>query len=509
MKLRIASAIAVLVCSLAAAPPAPPTLPDTPQGKRMAALLAAFDAGTPDAIRAFIAGNLSEAALAEIPLDQRVQRMSGIANETGRLELARVVEPGGSQPSFLAHAAKSGDWLEVKLTLEEAPPQKIRALRFDLRPGPDGGGQPGSAPGDARPGSAPGGAQRGAPPAGGRSAAPPETRKSSDAEAAAAAKTRMKELAAADKFSGVVLMAKDGRPFLLDAVGLADRAFAVPNRTDTRFNIGSINKVFTQVAIAQLAAEGKLALGDTIRKHLPDSKIPEADRITIQQLLTMTSGMGDFFGERFEATPKDRVRTLRDYLSLFETDPLKFAPGTGRGYSNAGYVVLGLIVEKASGRDYFDYVRERIFAPAGMKSTDASSPDAVVPNLAVGYTRDDPKAPWRSNVYGLPGHSSSAGGGYSTAEDLLAFDRALRGDKLLPPEWTEWFFGNKSQPAPSKGAPPHKHSGGLGFAGGTGGANAVVEMDLDTGYTIVVLANQDPPAAEELTTTLRQWLGLQ
>jgi CubicO group peptidase (beta-lactamase class C family) len=310
-------------------------------------------------------------------------------------------------------------------------------------------------------------------------------------------------------------MAKDGKPFLLEAIGLADRDFGVPNRTDTKFNIGSINKIFTQVAIAQLAAEGKLALGDTIRKSLPDSKIPQADRITIQQLLTMTSGMGDFFGDKFAATPKDHIRTLRDYLALFETDPLKFAPGTGRGYSNAGYVVLGLIVEKASGRDYFDYVREKIFAPAGMKNTDASSPDSVVSNRAVGYTREAPAAeqrmsgaPWRSNVYELPGHSSSAGGGYSTAEDLLAFDRALRGGKLLPPEWTDWFFGEKSAPAPSKSAPPRKPSGGIGFAGGTAGANAVVEMDLDTGYTLVALANQDPPAAESLMKTLRQWVGL-
>jgi CubicO group peptidase (beta-lactamase class C family) len=320
-------------------------------------------------------------------------------------------------------------------------------------------------------------------------------------------------------------MAKDGKPFLLEAVGLADRDFAVPNRTDTKFNIGSINKIFTQVAIAQLAAEGKLALNDTIRKHLPDSKIPEADRITIQQLLTMTSGMGDFFGNKYDATPKDKIRTLRDYLALFETDPLKFAPGTSRGYSNAGYVVLGLIVEKVSGRNYHEYVRDRIFAPAGMKNTDSWPLDAVVTNRAVGYTREAPAAQqrtsgaaWVTNVYGLPGRSSSAGGGDSTAEDLLAFDAALRGDKLLPREWTDWFYSDKaapprggddkSGPPPASGAAPKKHSGGFGFAGGTGGANAVVECDLDTGYTLVVLANQDPPAAESLMKTLRQWLGL-
>jgi CubicO group peptidase (beta-lactamase class C family) len=217
---------------------------------------------------------------------------------------------------------------------------------------------------------------------------------------------------------------------------------------------------------------------------------------------------GDFFGEKYAATPKDRIRTLRDFLGLFETDALRFPPGTSRAYSNAGYVVLGLIVEKASGRDYFDYVRERIFTPAGMKNTDAFPQDAVVSNRAVGYTREKPGAPWKSNVYALPGRSSSAGGGYSTTEDLLAFDSALRGDALLPHEWTDWFFGDKSAPPPTAGAASPRRSGGLGFAGGTEGANAVVESDLDTGYTLVVLANQDPPAAERLMKTLRQWLGL-
>jgi hypothetical protein len=143
-----------------------------------------------------------------------------------------------------------------------------------------------------------------------------------------------------------------------------------------------------------------------------------------------------------------------------------------------------------------------------MKNTDANSPDAIVSNRAVGYTREKPGDPWRSNVYALPGRSSSAGGGYSTAEDLLAFDRALRGDRLLPHDWTDWFFGEKSAPAPAPGAAPRKRTGGLGFAGGTGGANAVVESDLDAGNTLVVLANQDPPAAENLMKALREWLGL-
>jgi CubicO group peptidase (beta-lactamase class C family) len=245
--------------------------------------------------------------------------------------------------------------------------------------------------------------------------------------------------------------------------------------------------------------------------------VPGADRITILQLVTMSSGLGDFFGERFDATPKDRLRTLADYQPLFAGEPLLFEPGTSRKYSNAGYVVLGLIIEKVAGKSYYDYVRERIFAPAGMKDTESFELDAVVPNRATGYTREGaagkPLPAARSNIYTLPARGSSAGGGYSTAEDLLRFDLALRGERLLSPDWTDWFFFDKSKPpAPVRpaaaGGAPRKRSGGFGQAGGTGGANAVIEIDFDTGYTLVVLSNVDPPSAERVSKTIRQWLGL-
>ncbi len=101
----------------------------------------------------------------------------------------------------------------------------------------------------------------------------------------------------------------------------------------------------------------------------------------------------------------------------------------------------------------------------------------------------------------------TAGGGYSTAPDLLAFDAAMRADKLLSPAWTDWYFSDKEK-APVAGAPARKHSGAGGFAGGTAGVNAVIETDLDTGYSIVVLSNDDPPSAEAVAKKIRQWLGL-
>lgn len=476
MRPRYAFAFAVLLGFASALHAGGPTPPDTPQGRRIQALLQAFRAGTPDAIRAFVSGNFSPEALKEGPIDARVQRLSGLAGQTGPLDFQKMLETGPGEAAFLARSTKNGEWLEIGLRLDPPPGHGIRGLRFDQVDGPD---------------------------------ASRESRKGSDAEAAAAADAYLQKLAADGRFSGVALMAKNGKAFFHKAYGMADRAFGVANRPDTKFNLGSINKSFTQVAIAQLAEKGMLSLSDTIRKHLPDYPLAAADRITIQQLVTMSSGLGDFFGEKFDATPKSRIRTLQDYFRLFASEPLLFEPGTSRRYSNAGYVVLGLIIEKVTGQSYYDYVRQNVYGPAGMTSSDSFMQDAVVPNRAIGYMSEDenrkPLPEPRTNVYQLPARGSSAGGGYSTADDMLRFDMALRGGKLLSPAWTAWFYSDQST-APA--GPPGRLAGGTGVAGGAPGVNASLEMDLDTGYTVVVLSNLDPPTAEQACRTIRQWLGL-
>ncbi len=489
MKNRCASALLLCLLAGGAAAADPSSPPETPEGRRIRALLAAFETGTPDALRAFVSANFAASALAEVPLEQRVQRLGHMAEQAGPLEFDRVLRESGSEIAFLARSRSSGQWVEIGVRLEPGPPRGILGLLF----------QPSDGPAAVHPAKA-----------------------GSDAEAAAAAHALLQTRAAAGEFSGVALIAHDGKPIFQEAVGLADRGLSVKNGTDTRFNVGSVGKAFTQVAIAQLAAQGKLAFGDTVRKYLPDSLYPSAaaDRITIQQLVTMTSGLGDVFGGKYDATPKDRLRTLADYLPLFAGEPLLFEPGEGRAYSNAGYVVLGLIVEKVSGQSYYDYVREHVFTPSGMTDTGDWPQDSVVPNRAVGYTREAAGSPEsgaanggaseRPNLYALPARSSSAGGAYSTALDLLRFDQAMRGDRLLPREYGDWFFSSKAHPpaagVQAAGTRPAR-AGGFGIAGGTAGANAILESDLDTGYTIVVLSNLDPPAAESLGRALRALLG--
>jgi CubicO group peptidase (beta-lactamase class C family) len=294
------------------------------------------------------------------------------------------------------------------------------------------------------------------------------------------------EKARADEFSGVVLVAEGDRVVLHEARGLASKEYASPNQVDTRFNLGSINKLFTRVAIGQLAEKGKLSLDDTIGKFLPAYPNREAAaKVTVRQLLDMTSGIGDFFGKKYEDTPKDRIRRLEDYLPLFASEPLLFAPGSQRRYSNGGYIVLGLIVAKASGQSYFDYVHDHIYVPAGM--TDAGHVESDVPEAGVasGYTRNWDGAehgtgPRRSNIYTRPARGSSAGGGYATAMDLYRFAMALRAGKLLGPLGKEWFAGPQA------------------YAGGAPGINAELDMNPVPGWTVVVMGNYDPPAAGAL-----------
>jgi len=304
---------------------------------------------------------------------------------------------------------------------------------------------------------------------------------------------------AEDRFSGVVMLAKDGTPLLSRAVGMADPAKNIPNRPDTKFNLGTINKFFTHVAIGQLAAAGKLSLNDTIRKHLPDYPSPVADKITIEQLLQHRSGLGDIFGPKFMASHAS-LRTLSDYLPLFADKPLEFEPGSDQRYSNAGFVVLGLIIEKISGQTYYDYVRDHITKPAGMNDTASYAVDENVPNRAIGQTKRGPEGPLperRSNIATLPARGSSAGGGYSTAADLLRFTQALLADKLMPKRWTDWLFTGKLDGAVGRN---------IGVAGGSPGVNAVLEIDPP--YTLVVLSNYDPPSAEELSREGRKALGI-
>ena len=325
---------------------------------------------------------------------------------------------------------------------------------------------------------------------------------------------KLAKMAAEDRFSGAVLIAKDGRPLFRKAYGYADREAKVPNNLDTKFRLGSMNKMFTSVAIAQLVQAGKLKYTDTVAQLLPDYPDKEiAQKVTVHHLLTHTSGLGDIFGPAFNEK-KDSLREIKDYVQLFAGKPLRFEPGQGWSYSNGGFIVLGLIVEKLSGQSYYDYVQKNIYDVAGMKSSGSYPKTDKIANLAVGYMRQGPGGPIVPNWDTLPWRGMSAGGGDSTLEDLLRFDRALRTHKLLNRELTETVITGKVQPGQNANS---KYAYGfqdesvaghrvVGHGGGAPGMNALLDMYLDNGYTVVVLSNFGPPAAQRVGGYIRERL---
>jgi CubicO group peptidase (beta-lactamase class C family) len=460
-----------------------PRLPDTPAGMQLAAWLAAYNSGDVDTVRRFV-GEHYAASPKGMPA-RRLEVFNRIYSNNGPLQVVKVEKDGPGEVVALTCSPVTESYLRLTAKVEPKPPHGIVQVGIDF------------------------------------AEAPPEAAghgRLSDMEIAERLEAYVSRLTAADKFSGTVLVAKDGKPIYTSAGGLASRAFGVSNRLDTKFNLGSMNKMFTAVAVAQLAQQGKLAFDDPLVKHLPDYPNQEvARKVTLHHLLTHTSGIGDYFNEKYMETSKDRFRAVADYFPLFVDKPLAFEPGKEFRYSNAGFMVLGAVVQKVSGQDYFDYVREHIYRPAGMVNTDAYEMDHDTPNLAVGYTTELPQtgklgSRKKNNLYLHVVKGGPAGGGFSTVEDLLCFANALTGHKLLDAKHTEVILTGKVRPGRGDdsqygyGFSAEQDHGTriVGHGGGFPGINSDLNIYLDRGYVVAVMSNCDPPAAQRISNKARQ-----
>lgn len=311
-----------------------------------------------------------------------------------------------------------------------------------------------------------------------------------------------------NEFSGTVLIAKDGDPIFQKAYGYASKRFKVPNKVGTKFNLGSINKIFTSVAITQLMEKGKLSLDDPIGKYLDMFPQEIANKVTIRHLLNMRSGWGDYWANEYYLSHRDQLRTVSDYIKFIKDIPLDFEPGTNFQHSNTGYEVAGAIIETVSRIDYFDYVKENIYETSGMTNTDSYHRDSPVENFATGYTnmnRNDQEGEgykWNT-MYMLSPRGTPAGGGYSTVEDLLKFDKALRNHKLLNSDYTQYMISRFQGSPGDPFSPPEKT---CRIVGGAPGVSAFLGMDFQSSYSIIVLSNYDFPVAmkvaEEIITML-------
>ncbi len=309
------------------------------------------------------------------------------------------------------------------------------------------------------------------------------------------------KLAKAELFSGVVAIARNDRPILTKAFGLADRSFNVANAPDTRFAVGGIDKSFTAVAIAQLAEAGKLSYDDPLSKFLPYPDQANAGKILIKHLLSNTSGLGDYLTDKFFTNVR-RLRDVQSYLSILDHKPPGFTPGTDWQDSSIGYLLLGRVVEIASGEDYYEYVQNHIFKPAGMEHSFQDFLQRPNPKSAIRYEDYFSKDRFVTAIYGYisppPVRGAPDSATVATAEDLVRFVAALRNGKLVSPATYQLlttakpelhaktygygFVTNKSAEE------PRDIIGQVGDAPGICADYALVR-DLKEPYAIVVLSN--------------------
>lgn len=271
-----------------------------------------------------------------------------------------------------------------------------------------------------------------------------------------------------------------------------------------------MNKMFTSTAIVQLAEKGRLSYNDSISKYIDESWLPKevTDKIAIRHLLTHSSGLGSYFNETYDKSSRELFRKLDDYKPLIKGERPAFEPGARFQYSNTGMFLLGVVIEKVTGEDYFDYIRKVIYEPAGMTNTDCYEMDYPVENLAIGYSPDW-KSPygWQNNLYKHVIKGGPAGGGFSTVKDLYKFALALLSGKYVSKEsletmWTDHFKANYGYGFNVAEGPAGKV---VGHGGGFAGINSKLDIYLDSGYIVAVMSNIDTggnPVAGEINQML-------
>lgn len=323
-------------------------------------------------------------------------------------------------------------------------------------------------------------------------------------------------------FSGVVSIRQHGRLLYERAAGYADRSNKIANTRDTRFGIASGTKFLTALAIGQLIAAGKLSpstkLEDCLVLDFPQQYSPE---ITIQHLLTHTSGIPDYYDEEkitdfdsfFVGRPWYEMKGPRDYLAVFPDEPMKYPPGARFSYSNGGYILLGVVIEEVTGVAYQHYVEQAIFRAIGMNRSGFFAFNRLPEGTALGYIEDADG--WRTNIYNLPIVGASDGGAYTTADDLATLWKAFWANDILPQDLVE-LYATPYVKAESEGeATCYGHGLWLDLApegqpevyiqGGDAGVSFKSSVQPDTGLHVTLLSNTSNgawPVLRDLRNTL-------
>jgi D-alanyl-D-alanine carboxypeptidase len=413
-------------------------------------LLEVVRAGDRARIRAFIETRFTTEFVDAYPLDEyHVPVLASLGRQIQDLEIAGRTLSGPHAASMLLTGP--GRRLEVRLHVEPEPPHRIASLGWQ----------------DAGP--------------------------EFDVRSLGDLDRELERLAHLPPFSGVVLVARGGEVLFQGAYGSADLVTGRPNRPETRFDIGSLNKLFTSTAILRLAEEGRLALDDPLGRYLDGFRSSVAERVTIRQLLQHRSGFGDYLSHpQFEADPQ-RFTELADFLPLARAQEPSFEPGSRVQYSNMGFVLLGAVIEQATGRRYHQVIEDLVFVPARMVSAGPVGGAEAARRYELHGGRFEPTDPR------YPAVGSPAGGGFAAATDLHRFMEALLDHRLLNERNTTLLLNDFEGSAENRTLPDE-----VGFAGGAPGVNALILTRPAERQTVILLSNIGPFAAAPVARRIQQ-----
>lgn len=306
-----------------------------------------------------------------------------------------------------------------------------------------------------------------------------------------------------------VAVVQEGRPLLLKGYGLANVELGVPATDQTVYQLASVTKQFTATAVMLLVEDGKLSLSDPVSKYLED--LPEAWRpVTVRQLLDHTSGI-----KSYTSVPNFFATAWKDYtkpelLALVRDAPPDFKPGEKWSYNNTAYFLVGMVIEKASGKEYGAFLKERVFEPLGMAATRLNDRSAIIPNRASGYTR---RAGGTQNApFVSPTQPYSAGALVSTVADMAKWDAALYTDRLLKREsleqmWTPAKLNDDKSTAYGLGwsVNTYRTRKRISHGGGIPGFSTAIDRFVDDKLTVVVLVNSDGGAAGSIAAGIAEF----
>ncbi len=471
-RFRFTVSLALCLAGLSSLGKSSSIIPDTPAGTKVKESLEVIDSGDMDRIKEFISGHFTPGFIKMFGRDRLFKTYYGFYEQHNGLEFHKARESSTHKLVGVFRCRATGSAYLFGLALQPQPPHKIQGMTLLPLAHPD----------------------------------QPESLVSlTESEKVAMLESYLERLGERGAFSGAVLLARDGNVLLKKAYGMAWREKGIPNQIDTRFNLASLNKMFTAVAIAQLCERGKMSYEDTIGHYLDETWIPRniAEKIRVKHLLSHTSGIGiskegDDNLIYLEKAIAGEFRRIDDYKILTAKAFLKSEPGKEYSYSNVGVHLLGPIIERVSGKSYYDYVQAHIFDASGMSKTGFYELDRLGDDVARGYVKEitDGEVTWRSFMNECSWKGTPAGGAYSTVDNLFKFERALKQHSLVSRATREILFTPKKElNADSYGFGFSVRQFGkqlkVGHTGGYIGINNSFSMYLTSGITVIVLSNID------------------